>query len=291
MSLVRSPQKHRRRRQQVDQIFTMLCFLAASIGVLVLGIFLYRIIADGLPHLNTQFLTSNLSSRPQKTGIWPAVVGSAYVMVLTALFAIPTGIGAAIYLEELNTRNSKLTDFIQLNIANLAGVPSIVFGMMGLAVFVRWMALKESILSGALTMSLLILPMVILITQEALRAVPKSYRDGSLALGSTHWQAIRYQVLPAAAPGIFTGIILSISRAVGETAPLIVVGAAAYVTSLPHSLQDRYTVLPIKIFDWSGEAKKGFNDAAASAILVLMIALLLLNSVAIYLRGRSRKNQ
>ena len=212
-------------------------------------------------------------------------------MVLTTIIAVPMGVGAAIFLEEFNTRKNRLTEFIQLNIANLAGVPSIVYGMLGLAVFVRWLALKESIISGALTMSLLILPMVIIITQEALRAVPRSYRDGSLALGSTYWQAIRFQVLPAAAPGIFTGIILSISRAVGETAPLIVVGAAAYVSSLPHTIGDRYTVLPIKIFDWSGEAKKGFNEAAASAILVLMVALLLLNSIAIYLRARARAKQ
>ncbi len=212
-------------------------------------------------------------------------------MVLTGIFAVPTGVAAAVYLEEFNTRKNRLTDFIQLNIANLAGVPSIVYGMLGLAVFVRWMALRESVISGALTMSLLILPMVIIITQEALRAVPKGYRDGSLALGSTYWQAIRYQVLPSAAPGIFTGIILSVSRAVGETAPLIVVGAAAYVSGPPRGVRDRYTVLPIKIFDWAGEAKHGFNQAAATAILVLMIALLMLNSIAIVLRSRARARQ
>ncbi len=210
-------------------------------------------------------------------------------MAITFVIAVPLGIAAAIYLEEFNTRKSKLTEFIQLNIANLAGVPSIVYGMLGLAVFVRWLALRESVISGALTMSLLILPMVIIVTQEALRAVPKGYRDGSLALGSTYWQAIRYQVLPPALPGILTGVILSVSRAVGETAPLIVVGAAAYVSSAPKSIDDRYTVLPIKIFDWAEESKHAFNEDAATAILVLMMALLVLNSVAIVLRSFARK--
>jgi len=268
-----------------------MCFVAAALGVLILALFVYKILFDGLGKLSWSFIRSDLSSRPNRTGIWPAIVGSTYVMLLTALIAVPMGVAAAVYLEEFNTRKNRLTEFIQLNIANLAGVPSIVYGMLGLAVFVRWMALRETVLSGALTMSLLILPMVIIVTQEALRAVPKGYRDGSLALGSTYWQAIRYQVLPSAAPGILTGVILSISRAVGETAPLIVVGAAAYVSRTPNSVNDRYTVLPIKIFDWAGEAKHGFNEAAATTILVLMVALLLLNSVAIYLRARARSRR
>ncbi len=276
------------RRKRADRIFQTLCFFAASIGVLILVLFLYKILVDGMGRLSLTFIRSSLSSRPGKTGIWPAIAGSAYVMALTTAIAVPTGIAAAIYLEEFNTRKSRLSEFIQLNIANLAGVPSIVYGMLGLAVFVRWLSFRESVLSGALTMSLLILPMVIIVTQEALRAVPKGYRDGSLALGSTYWQAIFHQVLPSAAPGIFTGIILSISRAIGETAPLIVVGAAAYVAGAPQRVSDHYTVLPIKIFDWAGDAKEGFNQVAATAILVLMIALLVLNSAAIYLRARSR---
>jgi len=285
-----SPETAKRlvKRKRADNLFRFACFAAALLGVLILVLFLVKIVIDGAGRLSWHFIRSDLSSRPNRTGIWPAVVGSAYVMILTAGIAVPMGVAAAVYLEEFNTKKNRLTEFIQLNIANLAGVPSIVYGMLGLAVFVRWMALKQSVISGALTMSLLILPMVIIVTQEALRAVPKGYRDGSLALGSTYWQAIRHQVLPSAAPGIFTGIILSISRAVGETAPLIVVGAAAYVRRVPQSIHDTYTVLPIKIFDWAGEAKHGFNEAAASAILALMIALLLLNSVAIYLRARAR---
>lgn len=280
---------HRRRRRRADNLFKYLCYAAAAVGVILLVVFLVKMYSDGIGRLSAHFITDPLSSRPKRTGIWPAVVGSFYVMLLTAVIAVPIGIAAAVYLEEFNTKRNRIVDFIQLNIANLAGVPSIVYGLLGLAIFVRWMALRESILSGALTMSLLILPMVIIVTQEALKAVPKSYREGSLALGSTQWQAIRHQVLPSASPGILTGIILALSRAIGETAPLIVVGAASYVSTLPHNLRDRYTVLPIQIFDWAGESRKGFNDAAASAIIVLIVALLALNSLAIYLRARARK--
>jgi phosphate transport system permease protein len=279
------------RRKRLDRMFGVLCFLSASVGVLLLVVFLARILSDGIGRLDWRFVQAGLSSRPNRTGIWPAVAGSLWVMGFTFVIAVPVGIAAAIFLEEFNSRKSRLSQFIQLNIANLAGVPSIVYGMLGLAVFVRWLALRESVLSGALTMSLLILPMVILVTQEALRAVPDGYRDGSIALGSTYWQAIRYQVLPNALPGILTGVILSVSRAAGETAPLIVVGAAAYVSSAPKSIGDRYTVLPIKIFDWAEESKHAFNQAAATAILVLMIALLVLNSVAIYIRSRSRNQR
>lgn len=280
--------KHRARRRRADAIFRVLCFAAAGVGVALLLVFLTKIFIDGRSRLSLDFFTSKLSQRPLKTGIWPAVVGSLYVMLLTGLIAVPIGIAAAVYLEEFNAQRSRLTNFIRLNIANLAGVPSIVYGLLGLAVFVRWMALKQSVLAGSLTMSLLILPMVIIVTQEALRAVPGSFREGSLALGSTQWQAIRHQVLPNAMPGILTGVILSLSRAIGETAPLIVVGAASYVSALPKRWDDRYTVLPIKIFDWSLEARHEFIDDAAAAILVLIVALLCLNSVAIYLRSRSQ---
>jgi phosphate transport system permease protein len=188
-------------------------------------------------------------------------------------------------------RKNRLTSFIQLNIANLAGVPSIVYGLLGLAVFVRWMDLGRSILAGALTMSLLILPTVIIVSQEALRAVPRSYREGSYALGATQWQTISRQVLPAAAAGIFTGIILAISRAIGETAPLIVIGAVAYVARVPQGPGDAFTVLPIQIFNWISEAKEGFHVAAAAAILVLLAVLLAMNSVAIILRNRAQSRR
>lgn len=248
---------------------------------------LYRIFADGLPRFNLKFITDSLSARPKRTGIWQAVLGSLHVMVLTALISVPIGIAAAVYLEEFNTRKTRLTQFIQLNIANLAGVPSIVYGLLGLAVFVRWFHLKQSVLAGSLTMSLLILPMIIIVTQEALRAVPKSYREASVALGSTQWQAIRHQVLPAAMPGILTGVILALGRAIGETAPLVVVGAAFQIKVLPVSPMSEYTVLPIQIFNWSSQAQADFRQVAASGIVVLMVALLFLNSIAIFLRNRA----
>lgn len=289
MSLTQPASGYRKRRILMDSAFRVVCLAAAAIGLLLLVAFLWKIAADGIHRLNWKFVVSPISSRPARTGIWPAVVGSFYMMGLTALIAVPIGVGAALYLEEFSSRRTRATQFIQLNIANLAGIPSIVFGLLGLAMFVRWLALKQSLIAGALTMSLLILPMVIIVTQEALKAVPKSYREGSLALGSTQWQAIRHQVLPSALPGILTGIILSLSRAIGETAPLIVVGAASYVSGLPHSISDRYTVLPIQIFGWSSDARKGFNEAAASAIVVLIVALLALNSIAIVLRYRARR--
>jgi phosphate transport system permease protein len=277
------------RRKRADRIFEFLCLGAVAFGVFLLGVLLYRIFGDGLPRISMDFVKGDLSRRPNRTGIWPAIVGSAYVMILTGLIAVPIGVGAAIYLEEFTLKKNRLTDFVQLNIANLAGVPSIVYGLLGLAVFVRWLQLGTSIIAGALTMSLLILPMIIIVTQESLRAVSRTYRDGSLALGSTQWQAIRYQVIPAALPGIMTGIILAISRAVGETAPLIVVGAAAYLTELPKGLKSNYTVLPMQIFSWAGDAQQDFNRAAAAGIVVLMVALLALNSIAIFLRARATK--
>lgn len=284
-----APSAHTLKRRRADFIFKCLCFGAAGIGILLLITFLSKIWMDGFGRLSLDFIKDPLSTRPARTGIWPAIVGSFYVMTLTALTAVPIGIAAAVYLEEFNSKRNRFIDFIQLNIANLAGVPSIVYGLLGLAVFVRWLGLGQSIIAGALTMSLLILPMVIIVTQEALKAVPKTYREGSLALGSTKWQAIRHQVLPNAAPGILTGIILSLSRAIGETAPLIVVGAASLVTQLPSGLSDRYTVLPIQIFDWALESRKGFNEAAASAIIVLIVVLLALNSLAIFLRAKAQK--
>lgn len=281
-----SPRGPARRRK--NSLFRLLCIVSSLVAVSLLVVFLGKIVQDGLPRLSLSFITDGLSGRAARTGIWEAVVGSFYVMILTALISVPVGVSAAIYLEEFTPRKTPVIRFIQLNIANLAGVPSIVYGLLGLAVFVRFMHLEYSLLAGALTMSLLVLPFVIIVTQEALRAVPKSYREGALALGSTRWQAIRLQVLPAALPGILTGIILSMSRAVGETAPLIAVGAASKLTQPPRSIMDQYTVLPVKIFDWALEARQEFHAAAATAILVLMIFLVGLNSIAIYLRARSR---
>ena len=274
------------RRRASNVLFAAVCFAATAFAVLLLVVLLYSLVTGGLGRLSIPFLTEFSSRFPEKAGIKAALLGTVWVVVLTGLISVPVGVAAAIYLEEFATRKNRLTEFVQLNISNLAGVPSIVYGLLGLAIFVRGMDLGRSVLSGALTMSLLVLPLLITVSQEALRAVPRSYRDGAYALGATPWQTIRRQVLPAAAPGIFTGIILALSRAMGETAPLIVVGAVAYVARVPKSVGDTYTVLPIQIFNWTGMPQKGFHEAAAGAILVLLIVLLALNSVAIVLRNR-----
>lgn len=288
--MILDPSTHRnlRARKRYDALFRVLCLVAASIGILLLLLFIGKVFVDGFSKLSWKFITGELSQRPSRTGLWPAIVGSLYVMTLTAIISVPVGVSAAIFLEEFNRKKNRLVNTIQLNIANLSGVPSIVYGLLGRVLFVYFFGFKQSIIAGALTMTLLILPTVIIVTQEALRAVPKSYREGSMALGSTQWQSIRLQVLPNALPGILTGVILSISRAIGETAPLIVVGAASYVSTLPKGLGDAYTVLPIKIFDWANESQEEFHTVAASAILVLMVGLLAINSFAIYFRARAQ---
>jgi len=278
-------------RKRLDSLFRILCLVAASLGILILIIFISKIVIDGIQHVSWKFITSELSQRAKRTGLWPAIVGSFYVMVLTTAISVPIGVASAIYLQEFALRKNRFISIIQLNIANLSGVPSIVYGLLGGFLFVYFFGFKQSIIAGALTMSLLILPTVIIVTQEALKAVPKSYREASMALGSTQWQSIRLQVLPNAMSGILTGIILSISRAIGETAPLIVVGAASYVSSLPKGLGDTYTVLPIKIFDWANDSQEEFHTVAASAILILMVCLLFINSFAIYLRARTNSKK
>lgn len=278
-----------RRRRRVDKLFGALCLVAASFAVAVLFVLVGKLLADGAARLRPDFLSSFPAPRPQRAGILSPIVGSLWIMGLTLAFTVPVGIAAAIYLEEFTTRKTRLTEFIQINIANLSGVPSIVFGMLGLGVFVAIMGLNFSILAGALTMSILVLPMVIIVSQEALKAVPRSFREASLAMGCTKWQTITRVVLPNAMGGILTGIILAASRAIGETAPLIVVGAVGYVTFLPQDgVMSRYTVLPLQIFDWITRPAAGFKPLAAAAIIVLVGALLLLNSVAIIIRARSQ---
>ncbi|MCX7800802.1 MAG: phosphate ABC transporter permease PstA [Fimbriimonadales bacterium] len=273
-----------------DALFTNLCLVATLAGIALLAILLYSVFRDGSQRLSWEFLSSYPSRFPERSGIKSALFGSLWVVVLTGLIAVPTGIAAAIYLEEFQRRRNWLTELIQVNISNLAGVPSIVYGLLGLAVFVRWMALDRSVISGALTMSLLILPMLITVSQEALKAVPDSYREGSLALGATQWQTIYRQVLPAALPGILTGVILSLSRALGETAPLILIGAVSFVRFVPESLSSSFTVLPIQIFNWTSQPQKGFQEAAAAGIIVLLVVLLSLNAAAIILRQKASRH-
>lgn len=265
-----------------------MCLAAILLALLLLVTMLWSIVRDGAPRLSWDFFRNFSSRFPDQAGIKAALIGSIYVIALTALIAVPVGVAAAVYLEECTPRKNRLTEFIQVNIANLAGVPSIVYGLLGLALFVRTFELGRSVIAGALTMALLILPVVILVSQEALRAVPRSYRDASLALGATRWQTIQRQVLPAAKGGILTGIILSISRAIGETAPLITIGAVTYINFVPTSPMDKFTVLPLQVFDWSSRPQKGFHENAAAAILVLIAVLLVLNSIAIVLRARSK---
>lgn len=276
------------RRKRMERAFYLLCLLATILGIVMLCLLLYGIWRDGAKRLNPAFLQNFPSRFPERAGIKSALAGTLWVISLTGLISIPVGIAAAIYLEEF-AKKARLTGFIQLNIANLAGVPSVVYGLLGLTLFVRWLALGRSVLAGALTMSLLILPTVIIATQEALRAVPKSLREASYALGATQWQTIRHQVVRAAFPGILTGIILSLSRAVGETAPLLLVGALGYMAFVPNGPMDSFTVLPIQIFNWASRPQEGFHHAAAAAIIVLLVVLLAMNSIAIYLRHSRRQ--
>jgi phosphate transport system permease protein len=279
-----------RRRQIVAALAFGVFVGATALALVVLGILLADVWRDGASWLSWSFIRDLPSRRPAQAGIWPALMGSIWIMVLTALFTFPIGVGAAIYLEEFATRG-RLARLIELNIANLAGVPSIVYGLLGLAVFVELANMGPTVLAGALTMTLLVLPIIIIASREAIRAVPDSLRQGALALGATRWQAVRSHVLPAALPGILTGTILSLSRAIGETAPLIVVGAATYITFTPDGPGSRFTVLPLQIFEWVSRPQADFHAIAAAAIIVLLVVLLTMNSLAIILRNRYSKNQ
>jgi len=258
------------------------------VGVLLLFLLLWDVFTRGLPWLSWDFLTSFPSRFPERAGIRSALFGSIWLILLTAAFAVPIGVGAAIYLEEYAPKN-RLTKIIEINISNLAGVPSIVYGILGLTLFVRTLLLGRSLLAGALTMALLILPIIIISSQEALRAVPKSIREASYALGATRWQTIRHQVLPAARPWILTGNILALSRALGETAPLIMVGALSFVAFVPRTPLDPFTALPIQIFSWVGRPQEEFASLAAAGIIVLMAFLLTMNATAIILRNRYQR--
>jgi phosphate transport system permease protein len=277
-----------RHRRSAGRAFHALCAASAAVGVVALVVLLGDILMDGLGEIDVAFLTSFASRIPERAGIKAALVGSLWMLTLTALIAFPLSVGAAIYLEEYAPK-SWITRMIQTNIANLAGVPSIVYGILGLALFVRTLALGRSVLSGALTLSLLILPVIILASQEAIRAVPDSIRQAAYGLGATRWQAVRMQVLPMALPGILTGTILALSRAVGETAPLVMIGALSFVAFTPRGPLDQFTVLPLQIFNWVSRPQEEFRQLAAGAIIVLLAVLLLMNAAAIFLRNRYQK--
>ena len=289
----------------IDKFFQVFGIFVTLLGLFVLLILLWDVMHDGLSRIDYQFLMSYPSRKPEQAGILAAWVGTIWIMILTAIISIPIGIASAIYLEEYAKKN-KLADIIEINIANLAGVPSVIYGILGLGLFVRAMQLDRSVLAGSLTLALLILPVIILSTREALKTVPFSIREAAYALGATKWQTVRYQVLPAALGNILTGIILSLSRAIGETAPLIMIGALTYIPFLPTSpisflkeapfvhftlqgLVDPFTVLPIQIFNWVSRPQKGFIACAAGGIIILLAITLLMNAMAIYLRIKNQK--
>ena len=273
------------RRYFKAKLFRGFCFSVAWVGVLILGVLLFHVTWEGFPWLDMQFINDFPSRFPKKAGINSALFGTLWLIGFTALFSVPIGIGAGIYLEEFGSKNY-FSRFVDLNISNLAGVPSIVYGMLGMVIFVRWFGFGESVLAGGLTMSLLILPIIIIATREALRAVPGTIRQAAFALGATRWQTVYAHVLPQAFPGILTGIILALSRAIGETAPLIMIGALTYVAFVPEGPMDEFTALPIQIFNWASRPQKEFHELAAAGILVLLFVLLLMNSIAVIIRHR-----
>ncbi|MFN8592158.1 MAG: phosphate ABC transporter permease PstA [Thermomicrobiales bacterium] len=276
-------------RKTRAKIVQQLLFLATASAIVILGLLIWDIVSAGAPWLSRELIVNPPSRKPEIAGLKPAILGTFWIIGLTALLAFPVGVGAALYLEEY-APNNRWTRILKTNLANLAGVPSVVYGLLGLGIFVDLLGLGRSVISGALTMALLILPVIIIASQEAIRAVPPSLRQAAFALGATRWQVSRDHVIPAAAPGILTGIILSISRAVGETAPLLVVGAAAYVTFNPNGLLSKYTVLPMQIYEWARRPQQDFQDLAAAAIIVLLVVLFLLNATAIVLRQRFSRN-
>ncbi len=277
-------------RRLKGRVFLVVCIVATGFGIVFLAILLATVAVDGVPRLSIDFLRSYPSRFAERAGVRAALLGTLWMMAFTALFAIPVGIGAAIYLEEFAKRNW-LTRLIELNINNLAGVPSIIYGLLGLALFVRALDLGRSILAGSLTMALLILPIIIVASREGLRAVPPSIREGAFAVGATRWQTVRHQVLPPALPAMLTGIILALSRAIGETAPLITIGALTFVAFDPTSPLSPFTVLPIQIYNWTSRPQAAFADTAAAGIMVLLVVLLSMNAVAIVLRNWFERNR
>lgn len=278
----------RRSSVWLERAFLVLCWICVFAP---LGLLLYLVgetVLKGMERLSWDFLTSYPSRRPEKAGILAGLVGSVSLIALAATMALPVGVAAAVYLEEYAGR-SRLARIVEVNIANLAGVPSIIYGLLGLGIFVRFLGLERSLLAGGATLALLVLPVVIISSREALRTVPDTLREAAYGLGATQWQVTRRVVLPQALPGILTGAILAVSRAMGETAPLVVVGALTFITFLPESLSSPFTALPIQIFNWVSRPQAGFEINAAAGITVLLLTLLGMNAAAIALRHRSQR--
>ena len=276
------------RRKRLGQIIYFLLLSCVLIGIAGLLVLLIRILFDGVDWLTWHFITNFPSRHPELAGMKSAIFGTIWTIALTGVFTVPIGIGAAVYLEEYSPKNW-FTQIIEINISNLAGVPSIVYGLLGLALFVQWMSIGRAVLAGALTLALLVLPIVILASREAIKAVPDSYRQASYALGETKWETQKSVVLPSAMPSILTGVILALSRAIGEAAPIIAISALVYLTFIPTNPLSRFTVMPIQIFNWVSRPQDEFRGLAAAGIIILLLILLGMNSIAIYLRNRYQK--
>lgn len=277
-------------RTAKDIVFRTFMFAGIGTALGSLATLLVNVIVEGAPRLTLDLVQNMPSARPQRAGIQSAIFGSLWVVITTAVISLPTGIGAAIYLEEFARRDRWYNRLIELNVQNLAAVPSVVFGILGMAFIKRGpLGLGSTVLTAALVLSMLVLPTVVIVSREAIRAVPDSFRQGSLALGATKWETVRHQVLPNALPGILTGTILSVSRALGESAPLLMLGALTFITFNPTGLDSQYTVLPIQIFSYISSAKQEFKPLAAASIVVLLVVLLALNAAAIFLRNKFQK--
>lgn len=276
------------RRHHKARIFTLFCASITWASVFLLAVLLAQISIQGFSWLDWQFLDSIPSRFPERAGIKTALVGTLWMIVMVAMISVPVGISAALYLEEF-AGQGRIAKVIEVNIANLSGVPSIVYGILGLAIFVRFFAFERSLVSGALTMSLLVLPTIIIASREAIKTVPMSIRYAALSLGATRWQTTWSHVLPASFPGIMTGVILALSRAIGETAPLIMIGALTFVPFVPQGPWDEFTALPIQIYDWVRRPQQEFHELAAAGIIVLLVVLLLMNAAAIYIRSKTEQ--
>ncbi|MBT7003283.1 MAG: phosphate ABC transporter permease PstA [Chloroflexi bacterium] len=292
-SIISKRQKLHAVRVLRDRIFVVGFGLAVIIGILGLAALLFDVLIDGLPFMNINFLTSYASRKAENSGILAPLAGTIWIVGMTALFTIPIGVGTAIYLEEFASKN-RINRLIELNIANLAGVPSVIYGLLGLALFVQFLFNgSRNVTAGALTMTLLILPIVVIASQEAIKAVPLSYRHAGYAMGANRWQVVKAIVLPQAIPGMMSGIILALSRAIGESAPILIISSLVWVTFIPTSPDSKFTVLPLQIFTWISQPQHSFRGIAAAAIIVLLIVLLSMNGIAIWIRSKyqSRPDQ
>ncbi|MDG0866277.1 phosphate ABC transporter permease PstA [Candidatus Lucifugimonas marina] len=276
-----------------DRIFVVAFVLAVVVGIAGLAALLLDVLVDGLPFLDWHFMSSYASRKAEQSGILAPLAGTVWIVGMTALLTIPIGVGTAIYLEEFASKN-RFNRLIELNIANLAGVPSVIYGLLGLAVFVQFLFNgSRNVTAGALTMTLLILPIVVIASQEAIKAVPSSYRDAAYAMGANRWQVVKAVVLPQALPGMMSGIILALSRAIGESAPILIISSLVWVTFVPTSPDSKFTVLPLQIFTWISQPQHEFRGIAAAGIIVLLVVLLSMNGVAIWIRSKyqSRPDQ